>query len=288
MIDPDRTPEHSSVRGPLSAARHSDSDDRRRMIHDYQAAHHCRLAVVTGPLLPHSVTLFEDLIFDADPESDLHLMLDTLGGDGETSIRLARQAQSRCRELTVIVPDQAKSAGTLLALGAHRIATGPTSELGPIDPQFQLADGAWASAKAIIAAVQHAEMAVQDNPDTFPWHVSMLGEVTALMAQQARDAIARTDDQLAEALASCPIRSAEDVARLAQELHPLLISEPQSHAAVVSASQLAECGLDIEELNPTGDWWRAIWRLWARYFTLGAAVYESAEASHIFGAPPDS
>ena len=34
-------------------------------------------------------------------------MLSTPGGDGETAIRLIRQAQSRCRELTVIVPDQA-------------------------------------------------------------------------------------------------------------------------------------------------------------------------------------
>ena len=95
--------------------------------------------------------------------------------------------------------------------------------------------------KAIIAAFEHADAAVRDNPDTFAWHVSMLGGVTALMVQQARDAIARTDDQLVEALASCPGRDAEEVKKLAEALHPLLISEPQSHGAVVSAAQLAAC-----------------------------------------------
>ena len=40
----------------------------------------------------------------------------------------------------VIVPDYAKSAGTLMALGADRIIMSETSELGPIDPQVILAD----------------------------------------------------------------------------------------------------------------------------------------------------
>ena len=215
-------------------------------------------------------------------------MLDTLGGDGETAIRLVRQAQSRCRELTVIIPDQAKSAGTLFALGANRLVTGPTSDLGPIDPQLPLEDGNWVAGKAIIAAFEHADAAVRDNPDTFAWHVSMLGGVTALMVQQARDAIARTDDQLIEALASCPGRGIEEVKKLAEALHPLLISEPQSHGAVVPAAQLAACGLQIEELDPANEWWQAIWRLWARYFVLGATpVYESATVSHVFGADVD-
>lgn len=71
-------------------------------------------------------------------------------------MRLVRSAQARCRRLTVIVPDQAKSAATLLALGAHQILMGPTSDLGPVDPQFQLGENDLVSAKAIIAAVEKA------------------------------------------------------------------------------------------------------------------------------------
>ena len=89
-------------------------------------------------LFSHSITLFEETLYDANPDENLHVMLRTLGGDGETALRLVRQAQSRCKELTVIVPVEAKSAGTLFVLGADRVLMGPTSDLGPIDPQFRL------------------------------------------------------------------------------------------------------------------------------------------------------
>lgn len=131
----------------------------------------------------------------------MHLMLSTPGGDGETAVRLVRSAQRRCRELTVIVPDQAESAGTILALGAHHILLGPTSDLGPIDPQFQISQGL-VSAKDIIAALGAAEQAIQANPDTYSLHASLLADVTALMVQQARSALARSEDIMREALTS--------------------------------------------------------------------------------------
>lgn len=68
----------------------------------------------------------------------MHLLLWFPGGDGESAVRMVRSMLHRCHELTVVVPDQAKSAATLLALGAHHIAMGPTSDLGPVDPQIQV------------------------------------------------------------------------------------------------------------------------------------------------------
>jgi len=114
------------------------------------------------------VTLFEELIYDADPNTDLHILLASPGGDGETAVRLVRSAQARCRQLTVVVPDQAKSAATLLALGAHHILMGPASDLGPIDPQFLLGDGSLVSAKDIIGSVEEAVKTVQAAPETYP------------------------------------------------------------------------------------------------------------------------
>ena len=82
-------------------------------------------------------------------------MLHSPGGDGETAVRITRAAQARCKELTVIVPDMAKSAATLLAVGAHYILMGPASDLGPIDPQFLL-EGNLVAAKDVIAAFDEA------------------------------------------------------------------------------------------------------------------------------------
>ncbi len=113
-------------------------------------------------------------------------MLASPGGDGETAVRLLRAAQAHCRELSVIVPDAAKSAATLLALGAHHIVMGTTSDLGPIDPQLLTEDGRLVPGKDIIAAVDRAVSGVQEAPDTYPIYATLLGGVTALMAERAR------------------------------------------------------------------------------------------------------
>ena len=74
---------------------------------------------------------------------------------------MVRSMQLRCKELTVVVPDMAKSAATILCLGAHHILMGPGGDLGPIDPQmiFPGEDGmrTAVSAKEIVAAIGEAE-----------------------------------------------------------------------------------------------------------------------------------
>jgi len=234
--------------------------------------------------LPYAVNVFEELIYDAEPEQDLHLMLATPGGDGETAVRLARSAQARCKELTVIVPDQAKSAGTILALGAHRVLMGPTSDLGPIDPQLQVGPAAGlVSAKDIIAAVEYAEVAIQANPETYTLHSALLSDVTALMVQQARSALARSDDVMREALKSNPDREAEEVEALCRALHDPLIENPKSHGAILGEIDAEALGLPITMADPRSDLWQLIWRLWIKYWSSNMRTFEGLSASKIIG-----
>ncbi len=253
------------------------------MIRDYQAAFECRLVVLIDTLFPHSITAFEETVHDADPRVDLHIMLSTPGGDGETAIRLLRQAQSCCKELTIIVPDQAKSAGTLLALGAHRILMGRTSDLGPIDPQFSMSDGSLVPAKAIISAVEHAENAIREQPTTYEFHVAMLSEVNGVMVQQARDAIEHSDVLLQTAIACHPGRELQDVAQLAEQLRDPLIGEPRSHAATISAADAQGYGLPVVQLDAACEQWNKIWHLWVRYSERRSArIYESEHTSQFY------
>ncbi|MBA2357196.1 MAG: hypothetical protein H0V84_02070 [Actinobacteria bacterium] len=176
---------------PLFHAQQADRYERQQLIADYESLYNCRLIVMIDAIFPYSVTPFEELIYDNRTDRDVHLILATPGGDGETAVRLVRAAQARCKELTVIVPDVAKSAGTLLALGAHWILMGPASDLGPIDPQFQFPDGSLVAAKDMIAAVDDATKKVQAAPATYPIHAALLSDVSALMVQQARSELLR-------------------------------------------------------------------------------------------------
>lgn len=238
------------------------------MIRQYQAEFGCRLIVVIDQIFPDGIAFLEDLVYDASPDEDLHLLLDSPGGDGETAIRMVRSMQARCRELTVIVPDQAKSAATLIALGAHHLLMGPTSDLGPIDPQFRLRrEDGWdlVAAKDVVAAADAAMEAVTHSPDTFPLHASLLADVNALMVQSARTAILRSDDLLREALESNPDRGPAEVAALSTALHGPLIVDPRSHAAPFGAAAVAAAGLPGLPCDPASRQWQMIWRLYAKY-----------------------
>ena len=268
---------------PLFHAAQAARYERQSLIRQYEDRYNCCLIVLIDAIFPHSVALFEDLIYDADPSNDLHLLLYSPGGDGETAVRLVRAAQARCRELTVIVPDVAKSAATLLAMGAHRILMAPASDLGPIDPQF-VKDGDLVAAKDIIAAVDDAARKVQEAPDTYPLYASLLSSVDALDVQKSRSALDRTGDLLSEALRSNPDRSAQCVEELSSRLKEPLITRPQTHAALFGLEDAKNAGLPVLEADLQGEQWQLIWRLWAKYYHLGAVTantrfYEGRRAS---------
>lgn len=270
---------------PIYHAQRASQYGRQEMIQNYESEFSCRLVVMLAPITTLSVTMFEELIYDARPETDLHLLLWSIGGDGEAAIRIVRAAQSRCRELTIIVPDQAKSAATLLTLGAHHILMGPASDLGPIDPQL-LRNNEWVAAKDIIAAVDNVTARVTEAPDTYAVYASLLSDITAVMLQQARSALDRTSDQLVEALKSNPDRTPEEVERLKGNLERPMIGGSTTHNALFSVDDAIEAGLPVIKAIPSERQWQLIWRLWANYFALGhealyRGVYENARVSQM-------
>ena len=66
----------------------------------------------------------------------LDVIVDSSGGDIEAAYQLVTFARQRCKKLRVFIPDWAKSAATLFALGADEIWMSETAELGPLDAQI--------------------------------------------------------------------------------------------------------------------------------------------------------
>lgn len=269
------------TRTPLWEAQHAQRYARQEAIRAYESRYGCRLVVIVDWLLPPSVTLFEELLCTVGAEDELHILLSSPGGDGETAIRMLRAVHSRCRRLVVVVPDQAKSAATLIALGADEILMGPASDLGPIDPQIELPSrpGFLIPAKDIISAIEDAEKRVEALPHTYPLYASLLSELTAILVQRARAVLARSRELLELALASNPRRTTEEVRALADALHPVLIDRAMTHTAIFGAKEAKAAGLPVRYLDPHDVHWQDIWRLWTRYFILKRRVYESGQAS---------
>jgi ClpP class serine protease len=101
------------------------------------------ISYVAGPLTSISsldIPPFVDLLHDVPPGADLDLLLHTPGGDVDQAERIVLLCRKRVKDgaFRVIVPDSAKSAGTLIAIAADEIVMGEPSELGPIDPQVTI------------------------------------------------------------------------------------------------------------------------------------------------------
>lgn len=74
-----------------------------------------------------------------DKAEVIDLIIHSPGGDGNTAEKIVDMCRSylpRTGQFRVIVPNKAKSAATLIALGADKIVMGYSSELGPIDAQI--------------------------------------------------------------------------------------------------------------------------------------------------------
>lgn len=70
------------------------------------------------------------------PEMPIALVIHSPGGLAKEAFQLAKLLRRRCKAFIAVVPRYAKSAATLLSLGANCIMLGEEAELGPLDAQI--------------------------------------------------------------------------------------------------------------------------------------------------------
>ena len=96
------------------------------------------VVAIVSPIVPGIETRLRSAIEPLPHESkSIAVILDTPGGVVEVVERMVTTLRSVYEDVTVIVPDRAMSAGTILALSADRIMMDHLSCLGPIDPQIE-------------------------------------------------------------------------------------------------------------------------------------------------------
>lgn len=170
------------------------------------------------------------------------IFIQTPGGSVDAAEKIISVLRSRLDEYRVIVPSWAKSAGTVIALSSKKIILGVNSELGPIDPHWNTANG-----------LVPCELIAQDP--AFGWHIQQ-------MAQLAVDRmIALSKDLLMRGM----MKGADEAA--VQEVINKISSSSgyKSHGAVIDFSEAKNLGLDVEFWAPDDENWRRIWMLYCMY-----------------------
>jgi hypothetical protein len=138
---------------------------------------------------------FEEVIRRVDGPN-LDILIQSPGGypeAAESIIELLRQKYSNIR---FIVPDQAKSAATMMCCAADQVILDHKSELGPIDPQMILVRGdgkqITAPAQAVTSQFEDAKTSLAEHPEFLPAWLPLLQSMAPSLLKQCEQA-----DQLA-------------------------------------------------------------------------------------------
>jgi hypothetical protein len=204
---------------------------------------------------------FVDLLHNIPQGTSIDLLLHTIGGDldaAEKLIRLVLAKVTDDAELRIVIPDFAKSAGTLMALGAHRLIMGDSSELGTIDPQVTLSDvqgnHICQSILSYLASFDDYARILRANPQD-PVAAIMVQKFDPNVISKFRLVIQRARNSAEHLL---KLRGLP-FSQIANDLMDL--SRWPSHRQMINWEDVRAIGLTVDYLPPSDELWQKYWLL---------------------------
>ena len=109
----------------------------KNIVKQIEGARESTLLVLISPRTLDEMVAFElsNILRHIGQTDKLDVLLDSRGGRIDTAYKILLLLGSYSKHITVVVPFFAKSAATLIALGADNLILCKAGELGPIDPQ---------------------------------------------------------------------------------------------------------------------------------------------------------
>jgi hypothetical protein len=98
------------------------------------------LLLYNAPIERHLDQRVIELCNSMRRRENVALFLITAGGDADAAYRIATCLQTKYKRFFLFVPGYCKSAGTLVALGAHQVIISDQGENGPLDVQMRQKD----------------------------------------------------------------------------------------------------------------------------------------------------
>ena len=229
---------------------------------------------------------FVDLLHNVQPNHDVDLLLHTKGGGVDAAEKLMGMLRSLVgtAKLRIIVPDFAKSAGTLMVLGADSVVMSDMSELGPIDPQAPLF-GIWQSVQNYLDAYKEHEKTLKADPNNIAAQIMLkkLDPATLKLCEVATDRARQAAEKL---LKRGMFRNGGNWSKTVSEL--LDTRRWLSHAQMISWEDAQDplIGLVVEYHAYHSQEWQDYWRIHClQRLAVGEhqKLYESDYASLVIG-----
>ena len=141
--------------------------------------------------------------------------------------------------------------------------------------------------KDIVSIVEDiVEKRVKDDPRLLELYAHFMGDVVAIVYQQARSAIKRTEEFVPEVLA---LRQKPPSPKAVQELVENLHNQPM-HSTTIGPDKARKLGMPIEYMDSRSVEWDRLWRLHTDYVAkhvrpLPINVIEGRRVSFTFEFP---
>jgi hypothetical protein len=208
---------------------------------------------------------FVDLLHNLRQGADIDFLLHTGGGDIDAAEKLGlllRKKAAPNGSIRVIVPDYAKSAGTLLALAGDQILMSDSSELGTIDPQISRPDGEGYSAKTYLDAYDRHSDRLAKKPDDAVAKIA-LEKLDPVLVRKYERMTSRASAIAVDLLREGMIPDEQEAMKVATTL--LDTNKWLSHGQMITHERaLGVVGLRIEYLPPRDELWDLFWRLYCQ------------------------
>jgi|TARA_Y100000817_G_C16801262_1_gene519766 hypothetical protein len=276
------------TRTPLYEAMNADRYARQNLIKEIEKVTGTTLIcyVAANPQIERTdVVGMVDLLHNITPGTAIDLMLHSPGGNIDAAEKLILLIRKRAGKapVRVIVPDYAKSAATLIALGANSIVMSDSSELGAIDPQVELPDShghpQTLSAQSYLDAFHlHAERLKEDPSD--PVARLMLNKMEPATVRKLERMIKRSRSIAEALLGQSMIKDADQATDIANQLSDT--KKWHSHGQMISHETARGLGLNVVYLAPHDDLWTMYWRLFSLQLWAASSnvkLFESSWAS---------
>jgi hypothetical protein len=109
---------------------------------------------------------------------EIDIMVETPGGLAEVAEDIVRIIRSKYDRVGMIVPGWAKSAGTIFVMAGDEILMGPSSSLGPIDPQINFGGKRFSADAFLLGLDKIKQEAAQPGTHLNPAYIPILQNIS--------------------------------------------------------------------------------------------------------------
>lgn len=227
--------------------------------------------------------IFFELLQEIGKQKRLDLFLLSPGGFADQAFNMSRWCRQYADQFSVIIPYYAKSAATLLSLGADTLLMGPSSELGPIDPQIRIPDEygrtMQVSALSIKDALRVIEGLTGDNQEKALKYMPLIEKIDLKVLGQYDRAIQSAKQYASDLLHMSNLLKNKDVeendandptkkAPKHKNIAHQLTEGYYSHGYAIGTDKAEELGFNVICPGKDGfdqEVWKSVWRLHKLY-----------------------